>query len=336
MGFVERYGLVALFVLCALIVGVGVFADDGALSEAKAADKKLRQVVKRQESLATAGSLSPKRRWELSEQEGLQNSGLSNSGGEAGQKPRLIPSDDEMPISRRRREEESSRLSPEPFHPVSPDASRGDVGGGEDALGDRFNPKGLLTNHNRRLGSEPERRAVRLGGAVKVNPLPGPKELPPVLPMKRVQKQAEKYLAQRGDGLWRIAEKMYGVKNITATMRAIQALNPDIALAENHSGKKLQPGMVVLLPKEGLRKSLSSSKEAGAKGVSSKKSSTGGIQSTKGATEHVVAKGESLWKISERYYGAGKHWKRLARHNGIDPEKNLVLGTKLKIPAKLK
>ena len=51
MGFVERYGLVVLFVLCALIVGVGIFADDGALSHAKETDQRARHVTQRQNSL---------------------------------------------------------------------------------------------------------------------------------------------------------------------------------------------------------------------------------------------------------------------------------------------
>lgn len=46
---------------------------------------------------------------------------------------------------------------------------------------------------------------------------------------------------------------------------------------------------------------------------------------------HKVRKGDSFWKISKRYFGSGKHAKRIAADNNLNPRKNIPLGTKLKI-----
>jgi nucleoid-associated protein YgaU len=50
-------------------------------------------------------------------------------------------------------------------------------------------------------------------------------------------------------------------------------------------------------------------------------------------TEHVVARGESLYRISMQYYGAGRYWKEIVRANpGLRPE-SLLAGQVLVIPA---
>lgn len=51
-------------------------------------------------------------------------------------------------------------------------------------------------------------------------------------------------------------------------------------------------------------------------------------------TIYTVVKGDCLWKISRRYYGAGRHWRRIANANkGLIKNPDLIYpGWKLKIP----
>ena len=52
--------------------------------------------------------------------------------------------------------------------------------------------------------------------------------------------------------------------------------------------------------------------------------------------EHTVRTGDNLWKISHRYYGSGKNWKKIyeANKSQIKKPEFLEPGTVLKIPAK--
>jgi nucleoid-associated protein YgaU len=54
----------------------------------------------------------------------------------------------------------------------------------------------------------------------------------------------------------------------------------------------------------------------------------------KGGKTHVVAKGETLQKISEKYYGTTKKWKKIldANKDVIKDPAKLKPGTKIKIP----
>ena len=54
------------------------------------------------------------------------------------------------------------------------------------------------------------------------------------------------------------------------------------------------------------------------------------------ATEYVVQKGDSLYKISQKVYGSGNNWKKIYEANSavISNPKKLRVGTKLLIPSK--
>ena len=50
---------------------------------------------------------------------------------------------------------------------------------------------------------------------------------------------------------------------------------------------------------------------------------------------YVVLKGDTLWKISRKFYGSGKHWKKIfeANRDIISNPDKVRAGTELKIPA---
>jgi nucleoid-associated protein YgaU len=47
---------------------------------------------------------------------------------------------------------------------------------------------------------------------------------------------------------------------------------------------------------------------------------------------HVVAKGETLWRIAKQYYGNGKRWTDIAQANNLSDPNRLYVGMKLTIP----
>lgn len=53
-----------------------------------------------------------------------------------------------------------------------------------------------------------------------------------------------------------------------------------------------------------------------------------------GVRTHVVQRGETLWGISQKYYGDGKGWNKIyaANRNRIRDPKDVPTGTKLIIP----
>jgi nucleoid-associated protein YgaU len=51
-----------------------------------------------------------------------------------------------------------------------------------------------------------------------------------------------------------------------------------------------------------------------------------------GSAVHVVAKGDTLWRIAKQYYGDGKRWTDIARANNISDPNRIYVGMKLAIP----
>lgn len=49
-------------------------------------------------------------------------------------------------------------------------------------------------------------------------------------------------------------------------------------------------------------------------------------------TKHIVATGEDLWKISEKYYGTGYNWVDIAKENNIEDPNEVRVGQSLTIP----
>lgn len=49
-------------------------------------------------------------------------------------------------------------------------------------------------------------------------------------------------------------------------------------------------------------------------------------------TTHTVSDNESLWTISEKYYGSGYNWVNIAKDNQLTDPNHLTVGEKLNIP----
>lgn len=47
---------------------------------------------------------------------------------------------------------------------------------------------------------------------------------------------------------------------------------------------------------------------------------------------YTVKKGDTLWKIADKYYGDGSKWKKIADYNKIKDPRKLSVGKKLRIP----
>ncbi len=48
---------------------------------------------------------------------------------------------------------------------------------------------------------------------------------------------------------------------------------------------------------------------------------------------HTVQKGESLWTLSEKYYGSGFEWRKIAEANTITNPRSIEVGQRLSIPS---
>lgn len=67
----------------------------------------------------------------------------------------------------------------------------------------------------------------------------------------------------------------------------------------------------------------------------SKKTKGGTKQKTKKSKKpktYKVKKGDTLWKIATKYYGAGKHYTKIAKKNKLKKPYKLKVGQKLKLP----
>ncbi|HAI14765.1 MAG TPA: hypothetical protein DCM28_23870, partial [Phycisphaerales bacterium] len=51
-----------------------------------------------------------------------------------------------------------------------------------------------------------------------------------------------------------------------------------------------------------------------------------------GSAVHVVAKGDTLWRIAKKYYGNGKRWVDIANANNVSDPNRIYVGMKLTIP----
>lgn len=117
------------------------------------------------------------------------------------------------------------------------------------------------------------------------------------------------HVSARGDTLWSLAEKYYGSG---AKWKVIAEANRSMVPESN----QLKAGMRVAIPPD-------TSQTASAQDDSQKEYRT-----------HIVQPGDSLSKLSSKYYGAERHWKKLLEANkkSVSRPGALQVGTRLIIP----
>jgi nucleoid-associated protein YgaU len=139
-----------------------------------------------------------------------------------------------------------------------------------------------------------------------------PAAKPSATPTVKPALQNGKYVVQKGDTLFKIAQKLYGNGNKYSLIKT----------ANKIAGEKILAGQVLVIPSD----------------TTTKKKTV--VMSTKISAEdqqYIVKKGDSLWKISAKKYSTGKSWPVIYRRNikKIGPNPNRIYPkTKLAIPAK--
>jgi membrane-bound lytic murein transglycosylase D len=135
--------------------------------------------------------------------------------------------------------------------------------------------------------------------------------------------EVRRYTIKSGDTLSEIAQKELGSSKPSVIER-ILSVNPGVT-AEN-----IKPGEVLILPAR-------STNNGSARNAVVKPGASGKAAAA-GARTHTVASGDSLWKISRKYYGLGGESEGIARIVAANAElsggKNAVLkiGKVLSIP----
>lgn len=137
---------------------------------------------------------------------------------------------------------------------------------------------------------------------------------PQIEPARVAVAETKKYTVKSGDTLVTIAKEFYGD---SGKWQLISKAN------NNLDPKKLKIGMVLIIPEVG-------GKAKPATGVTPAPEAPA---EASGERTHTIAKGDSLWKIAEKYYGDGKKYKLIMKANNITDASALKVGQVVKIPA---
>ncbi len=141
-----------------------------------------------------------------------------------------------------------------------------------------------------------------------------------------------KYVVKAGDTLWKIAEEAY---NSGFNYRELVEYN------KITDPNTIAVGQVVLLPT--IVPGLPTNPEViarGGIGGPAPETEQGIITDVaamttpvvESSTSYTVSKGDTLWTISEKTFGDGFSWRELAKANNIENQRELKVGTVLKIP----
>jgi len=165
------------------------------------------------------------------------------------------------------------------------------------------------------------------------------------IPSEPVAKAGEKiYEVVDGDSLVSIAQKLYGPKagKKYANIQKIYESNKSTmkSMNELHVGQKLV--IPALDEKEqalvgsGLFEKVETPKKAttAKKTEAVKSPETAASKESKSLKDYVVKENDTLWKIAAKQLGDGNRFKEIADLNKTANPDNLVVGTKLKLPAK--
>lgn len=140
-----------------------------------------------------------------------------------------------------------------------------------------------------------------------------------------VQNTATIYEVSKGDSLAQIAQKFYGQQegNRLVNIQKIYEANKKTlkSIDELQVGQKLVIPPLNTKEQELLKTGLFEKVEKETKSAASPK-------------EYIIKEGDSLWHIAAKYLGDGLRYEEIAAMNGnIDPD-NLIVGTKIKLPAR--
>ena len=125
----------------------------------------------------------------------------------------------------------------------------------------------------------------------------------------------ESYKVEKGDHLWKIAEKVYG-----------SGYNwVDIANANNLKNPSLVAvGLELKLPKVAVKMTANQKEQLQTVKISSSRVIEG--------ESYTVVKGDNLWEIAVRAYANGYRWPEIARANNLKNANIIEVGQELRIP----
>ncbi len=129
----------------------------------------------------------------------------------------------------------------------------------------------------------------------------------------QAEKKEKYYVVKRGEGLWQIAQKVYGSGyNWVDIAKANKLKNPGVL----YTGQKLK------LPK--VEKKVVAKKQAPKTAIKADKTIKG--------DSYTVQKGDNLWQIAVRAYQDGYQWVKIAKANKLKNPNVIEAGQKLTIP----
>jgi len=183
---------------------------------------------------------------------------------------------------------------------------------------------------------------IVVAGIIIINYISSKKgETVPPIEIEEVQEGPKTHVVQEGEDLWKISEKYYGTgfkwskiaeaNNISdpnqikagQTLTIPPLLDSEIAQAQP-TGITLTP--TVTETEEKIKETVTSSPTPVLPEEKEEKPLTS-------VNEHTVSKGESLWKIAEKYYKSGYNWIDIAKANNLKNPNYIEVGQKLTIPS---
>lgn len=157
-------------------------------------------------------------------------------------------------------------------------------------------------------------------------------------PTEGTVKPGEEYTVQSGDNLWKIAEKHYGSGYNYVDIQQANSLNDPDGLAEGQKlvipsvePKKETGAMAQAQPTKALQPTEAPAQPTPEGDISAAATER---KQEESVTEYTVTEGDNLWKISEKVYGDGYGWVRIAEVNNIPNPDKIPVGMKMQIPSK--
>lgn len=184
-------------------------------------------------------------------------------------------------------------------------------------LGDAF--ADIQTPTVFRLSEPSARPESEPSDAPRAERAPAPEPEPEPVAASRPEPGRRVHLVERGDSLWSLAAKYYGNGG---KWKVIAEANRD-ALPNTD---RLRPGMRLVIPPDPDREVAAAAPRL--------ETQAEARPDTARPRTHLVVGGDNLVRLSERYYGTGRHWKQLfeANKDRLPSPHVLPVGVELVIP----